>query len=381
MTHRERVLAAFAHRQPDCVPIDLGGTRVSSIVAEGYTKLLESCGIAAGSAPVLSDRMMRSVHVDERLQEHLDIDTRLVMPKGPTRSPVVELGSNRYRDAWGVERVHKPGTYYYEQEMFPLAGDISIQDLKSYPWPEANDPGMAEGLRERLAWVRENTDCAAVLMLPAPFVHYSQYLRGFEDWYMDFHLNPGLLEALFDRILEITMVWARLGLEAVGRDVDVIICSDDMGAQNGLQVSHEHFTRFFRPRLEKYFRQIHEMSTAPLALHSCGSVASIIDDLIEIGIKGINPVQVTAAGMEPVELKRKYRGRMLFWGAMDTQNVLPRGSVRDVERMVEQRIEEMGEGGGYILAACHNIQPDVPADNIRAMFARAREYVPSFMKG
>ena len=94
----------------------------------------------------------------------------------------------------------------------------------------------------------------------------------------------------------------------------------------------------------------------------------------------LNPVQVTTAGMEPAGLKDKYKGRMAFWGAMDTQNVLPKGSVADVKRMVEERVEQMGEGGGYVLAAVHNIQPDVPTENILAMYAHAREYVPSFAK-
>jgi len=380
VSHRQRVLTAFCHRQPDRVPLDLGSTRVSSIVVEGYGRLLASFGLAVAGEPALCDRMMRVVRIDERILSGLDIDTRAIFLPGPVRTPVVELGPERYRDPWGVERVHLPGNYYYEQQAYPLAGEISIHDLDRYPWPDPQDPGLGDGLRERLGWIRQNTDCAAVLTLPPPFVHLSQYLRGFEDWYMDFLLNPGLMEALFDRVLEITMAWARRELETVGAEVDVIICSDDLGAQGGLQVSREHFTRYLKPRLERFFRQVHELSPAKLVLHCCGSVASIIDDLVEIGVDGLNPVQVTAAGMDPVGLKRKYRGRMLFWGAMDTQNVLPRGSVRDVERMVEQRIEEMGEGGGYILAPCHNLQPDVPADSIRAMYARAREYVPSYLK-
>jgi uroporphyrinogen decarboxylase len=102
--------------------------------------------------------------------------------------------------------------------------------------------------------------------------------------------------------------------------------------------------------------------------------------LIEIGVDALNPVQVAAEGMDPGELKQTYRGRMAFWGAMDTQHVLPHGSVDDVKKMVEERIEQMGEGGGYVLSAVHNIQPDVPLQNILTMFRYARGYVPSFAK-
>jgi uroporphyrinogen decarboxylase len=211
-------------------------------------------------------------------------------------------------------------------------------------------------------------------MLPAPFVHASQYLRGFEDWYMDFHLNPGLLEAIFDRILEITMVWARLGLEAVGRDVDVIMCSDDMGAQNGLQVSHEHFTRYFKPRLEKYFRQIHEMSPAPLALHSCGSVASIIDDLIECGLDILNPIQPFLPGMEAEMLKQRFGGRIVFHGGISIQKNLPFGSPEAVRQEVKTAVRTLAPGGGYIPCTAHNIQADVPIENIIALFEAYREF-------
>ena len=170
-------------------------------------------------------------------------------------------------------------------------------------------------------------------------------------------------------------------LNEVGQAVDVVTCGDDVGAQHGLQISHDHYLKYVKPRHEKYFRQVHDLTMAKLLYHTCGSVVSIIDDLIEIGVDALNPVQVSAAGMDPAELKRKYRRRMAFWGAMDTHHVLPKGSVNDVKKMVEARIEQMGEGGGYVLSAVHNIQPDVPLDNILAMFEHAREYVPSFVKG
>ena len=280
-----------------------------------------------------------------------------------------------------MERVRLPGTLYYDQLRFPLSGKITVADIARYPWPDPDDPRLTQGLSERAAWIRTHTDCASILTLPSPFVHLSQYVRGFEDWYCDFVLNTAVLDALFDAILEITTQMAKRILAEVGDQVDVVICADDLGAQNGLQISHDHCAKHIRPRHERYFRQIHEMTDAKLLFHSCGSVASVLDDFVEIGVDILNPVQVTAAGMDPVELKKKYRGRLAFWGAMDTQNVLPRGSVDDVKRMVEERIEQLGDGGGYVLASCHNIQPDVPLENILAMFEHAREYVPSLGSG
>jgi len=237
-----------------------------------------------------------------------------------------------------------------------------------------------QGLKERLKWIRENTDCAAILALPAACVHTSQYLRGFEDWFCDFVLNPRILEALLDAVLEVTLQIAKNQLKEVGQEADVVIFADDLGAQDGLQISHDHFLKYVKPRLEKYLRQAHDLSPAKVLFHSCGSVASIIEDLIEIGLHVLNPVQVTAAGMTPAELKKKYSGRMAFWGGMDSQKILPRGSVKEVKQAVEELVEQMGEGGGFVLSSVHNIQPDVPLDNILAMFQHAREYVPSFVR-
>ncbi len=378
MTHRERLIAAISHEQPDMIPIDLGGTVDSSIVVEGYEKLKKHFGIEAGNE--ICHRMMRIVKVDEGILRALDIDTRSIFSGAPVKGGEQELKPHRYRDAWGVERVHPEHSYYYDQVSFPLSGEITISDIENYPWPDPDDPGLVQGLKERLKWIRENTDCAAILALPAACVHSSQYLRGFEDWFCDFVLNPKILEALLDAVLEVTLQIAKNQLKEVGQEVDVIIFADDLGAQDGLQISHDHFLKYIKPRLEKYLRQAHDLSPAKVLFHSCGSVASIIEDLIEIGVDVLNPLQVTAAGMTPAELKKKYRGRMAFWGGMDTQKILPRGSTKEVKRTVEELVEQMGEGGGFVLSAVHNIQPDVPLDNILAMFQHAREYVPSFAR-
>ena len=203
-------------------------------------------------------------------------------------------------------------------------------------------------------------------------------MRGFEDWFCDFALNRPFLEALFDSVLEITMRIAWHELREVGSEVDCVFCADDLGTQDSLLVSRADYLRWIKPRHEKFFRQIHEMTPAKVVFHSCGSVADVIEDFIEIGVDALNPVQPRAAGMNPAELKRKYRGRLAFWGAIDNQKVLPRGSVAEVKREVEKCVESLGEGGGYVLSSCHNLQPDVPVENIVAMFDHAASYRPSY---
>jgi uroporphyrinogen decarboxylase len=281
---------------------------------------------------------------------------------------------------WGVERVQPEGSYYYDLAGSPLAGEVSVGDILKYPWPDPDDPGFTAGLADRVRWVRDHTEGAAVLALPSAFVHISQYLRGFEDWFCDFVADPKRLEVLFDAILDVTMAIGKRQLQAVGREVDVVLTSDDLGAQNAFLVSREHYLKYIKPRQQRFFRQIKDLTPAKVVFHSCGAVVSIIDDLIEMGVDGLNPVQPQAAGMHPAELKKKYRGRMAFWGGTDSQNIVPRGSAADVKRMVEELIEAMGEGGAYVFSNCHNIQPDVPLVNVLAMFEHAREYVPSFAR-
>lgn len=378
MTSRERILAALSHRQPDRVPLDLGGTRNSTMVVEGYERLRAHFG--ASAPPAMVERMMRVVEIDEGVLAPLGIDTRAVFPGAATRGLAADLGPRRYRDMWGVERVQPEGSYYYDLAASPLAGEVSIGDIVKYPWPDPDDPGFTAGLAERARWIREHTEAASVLALPAAFVHISQYMRGFEDWFCDFVVDPKRLGALFDAILDVSMAIARRQLEAVGGQVDVVLTSDDLGSQNAFLVSREHYLAHIKPRQQKFFRLIKELTPAKVVFHSCGAVASIIDDLIEMGVDGLNPVQPQAAGMNPAELKRKYRGRMAFWGGTDSQGIVPRGSVGDVKRMVEELVEALGEGGGYVFSNCHNIQPDVPLENVLAMFEHARAYVPTYAR-
>jgi uroporphyrinogen decarboxylase len=218
------------------------------------------------------------------------------------------------------------------------------------------------------------------LTIPSPFIQHSQSLRGFQDWYMDLVLRPDRAEALFDAVLEVTVRMTENILKAAGDLADVVMTADDIGGQQGLLFSYDHYLRFIKPRHKKFFQLVRDLTPAKILLHCCGSITRILDDLIELGVDAVNPVQTSAAGMDPVQLKKKCGDRMSFWGGIDTQQTLPFGSVEDVKKMVEQRIEELGEGGGYVLCAVHNIQPDVPLENILVMYRHAREYVPSYVK-
>jgi len=378
MTHRERVVSALLRKQPDKVPIDLGSTINSSMVVEGYEKLRRHFGHEFDTR--LCNRMMRAVVMDEPVLQAMDIDTRGVFIGGPLKGGDQELGLDCYRDFWGIERRKPEGGYYYDLVKSPLAGEISISDIMKYPWPDPDDPGFVQNLKPRVRWLRENTDAAIVLQLPPAFIHPSQFLRGFEDWYCDFAYHSKVMEPLFDAVLEITLQITKNALKEIGREVDVVCVAEDIGTQDRLMVSHDHYQRYIKPRHGKYFRQIRDLSSGKLLYHSCGCITSIMEDLIDIGVEALNPIQVTARGMVPVELKKKYGRHLAFWGGIDVQYLLPKGTVQEVEQRVEELIEQMGGGGGYILSATHNIQPDIPLENVLAAFQHARAYSPSFGK-
>ena len=372
MGHRERVLKTLNHQEPDRVPIDFGGTCDSSIVREGYIRLQSYLGMENNRQIQLLSRMLQVVDLDEKVQEYFDVDLRGVSVRPPDRGGEVELGDNSYRDEWGVVRVKPSGSYYYDEIEFPLAGSITSSDILNYSWPDPHDPGRLRGLKEKVENLRKNTDYAIVLGLPSPFVHIGQYLRGFEDWFIDCAANPRLLGMLCDAILDVNLAICADALKEVGEMVDIVFCADDIGMQNGPVVSPDTYRHLFKMRHKRYFQFIHDHTSAKLAFHTCGSVWDLLDDLVEIGVDILHPVQVSAAKMDPARLKKEYGDRLSFWGAIDTQRVLPLGSQDEVKREVEQRIRDLSPGGGYILSAVHNIQPDVPAQNIVTLYEHGR---------
>ena len=374
MTSRERVLAALSFQEPDRVPIDLGGTWISTTTIPFYENLKRHFGV--DSPTELMERNMQVCHIDEAILKRLSVDTRFVCYNAPEHpsNQSLELGEGHYRDAWGIEWRKPPTSYYYDLHKPPLAGEITKQDVLNHPWPEPEDPGFTRGLRERVEAMRAGTECALVLNLSLWVLQCSQNVRGYEDWYVDLATQPDLLECMADCLTE-SMLGPLASVTAeIGDLVDVISVSDDIGHQDRLCMSPATYRRVFKPRHARMMEAITSRSNAPVMWHTCGSVVDVIDDLHEIGVTCLNPVQTTAARMEPRALKAKFGERMAFWGGIDTMTVLNRGSTDDVRREVQQKILALAPGGGYMLNPTHNVQPDVPVENLLAMIEAGLEY-------
>ena len=371
MTPRQRVLAAIELQEPDRVPIDVGGSSVTTIIGDAYERLKAHLGIE-GEARYMK-RKSRTAILDERVAERLHSDTRAIIYGSPNDWEDIYFEDGSFQDEFQVIWSKSKAGGHYAPVGNPLS-EASTADIDSFPWPDPLNPGRTHGLREQSRHLHEETDYAIVLSLPSGIVHLCAYLRGFEEFMVDLAINPEFVEALMDRTLDWYLQFTCALMDEVGPYVDVVMFGDDIGFQNGPMVDLDRYRRFFKPRHKRVFDCIKGKSNAKLLHHTDGAVTSFIDDLIEIGVDILNPVQASAAGMETANLKAKYGDRICFWGGIDTQSVLPMGSPEDVRAEVHRRIEDLSCGGGYVISSVHNMQEDVPLENILAMADAALEF-------
>ena len=372
MSHRERVVRALNHRQPDRVPLDLGATRSTSLVVQAYERLNRHLG-AQKPARIFS-KWLNIAHPSQAMLQRFDIDTRSVGQGAPDNWQDIVFPDGSYQDEWGVVRSRPAGCLYYDLTKSPFAGETSAADLDRHPWPDPHDPGRCRGLKAEARRLRQETDYAIALNMPGGVVTQAQFLRGFEDWFADLIADPTFYHALLERITDLWIEMARDELDAAGDCADFCFFGDDVAFQDGPMMSMELYRKMVKPYHARVFSYIKSRSSAKILYHTCGSVAHLIPDLIELGVDALNPVQVSAKGMDTKTLKREFGKDICFWGGIDTQRVLPFGSPADVAAETKRRIEDLGPGGGYVLCAVHNLQADVSPENICAMYDTARQH-------
>jgi len=375
MTHRERLLTALSHREPDRVPVDLGGTYATGITVRAYENLKRHLGL---QHPTLLMRKWSEIaKTDESVLQSLDVDTRVIMPRADPgwvegwREKVLPDGTSL--DEWGVPRIKPPDGFWFISHS-PLAGDKSLDDLERYPWPDPHDRDRFQGLKEQAAFLRKTTDCALITMFPRPFVSLSQFLRGYNDWFTDLILNREFIETMMEKILQICLGIGRHLLEAVGDEVDCVFVHDDLGTTDSLMMSPQMYREMIKPRHKQIFDLIRNMTRAKIIYHCDGAIHPLIQDFIDIGVDVLNPVQVSAKGLDTDTLKQEFGDHLSFWGGIDTNYVLPKGTVEEVKDEVKKRINHLAKGGGYVVASVHNILDEVPPENVVAMLNTAVEY-------
>ena len=379
MNSRERVLLALDHKEPDRVPFDLGATYVTGIHRGAYNPWRQALGLPPTEIKIF-EMLQQLAWVDEDMVEILGVDVRPVTPGGSLTFHLEIQDRGDYTcfyDEWGIGwRMPKGYGLYYDMFDHPLAGEITEAEIKSLRSPDPYDPARIAGMRARAQQVAvEQQRAVVVTQMTAGITEIAAWTRGFEDFYADLAAKPDIIAMLLDKVNAVKMAYWERALDEVGEYVDVMMLGDDFAGQDRLLMSPRTWRKLVKPRLKELFDLMHSKSKARLFLHSCGSVREVIPDLIEIGLDILNPVQVSAAGMDSAVLKQEFGKDLVFWGGgVDTQNVLPHGTPGQVRTEVRRRLEDWMPGGGYVFNPVHNIQSDVPTENLMAMWETLLEY-------
>lgn len=386
MTPRERVLKALEHKEPDKVPIDLGGTLASTLTGTANQKLKDFLGIKKDGEPrtfALAD----CIYPLEEVFKLFEVDFRTVRMKSPDQKGSGNKGftstdllntpqGHQFIDEYGT--VWQKAQYDYAPVKFAFSNK-DVSDFESFTWPDPYDKGRVRGLRKEAEELRKNTDYAIILdiMCGGPYEN-SLWVRGFDKFLEDLMIDKKFATALLDKITEIDMGFWDAQLTEVGNLVDVVCQGEDMGMQLGMQFSPDIYRKMIKPFHKRLFSFIRSKTNAKIWLHSCGSIVPIIPDLIEIGIDIINPVQTNARDMGLAGLKKEFGKDITFWGGgIDVQNI-PFLSIDEIRERVKRNIEIMSPGGGYVFSATHNILPETDGEKTYTAYITAvqqRDYI------
>ena len=426
MKPRERVILALKHEEPDRVPIDLGATWVSGIHAKAYYELRKYLSLPE-KPPKIVDVGQQLAEVDKDILELLHIDviniSRVLEPMAPYphtyrftsvdgflkevseyefwvwKAPygidvempkyveVIECedGFIGYAEGRPFGKISKAG-YYFWGLKHVLADVRAVEDLEKFDWDVGKvSDNIIEVLKKKAEYLFKNTDYALVnpfMGSPVALGAFrglhagGQTLRGWGRWFVDLRSRKSLANAILDRILEVMLYNIKKIIDAIGEYVQVqVIAYDDMGIETGPQISVEVFREFYKHRYEEIINYVKKHSKVFTFLHSDGSIFPLIKEFIDIGLDIINPVQISAKGMEPEKLKKTYGDQITFWGGgADNQHILPFVKPEELNEHVKNLIRIFAPRGGFIFANIHNIQPGIPPENIVAMFKTVYGY-------
>lgn len=379
MTPRERVLLALNHKEPDRIPIDLGGTIVSSIAKSSYVTLKQHLGLPQEEITML-DYVQQLPYVDEALMQRLGVDLRMVQLPAATAPGLNIFEDGDYYafiDRWG-SKLHMPkqGGLYFDWVEFPVK-EATMEALDNYQWPRPDPPEYNDKLAEQARYLYENTDYALVgsAVIGGGIFEQPARTMGLENFLMALVTEPAFADRLMDKITDIYIESCNNYLDKLGKYLHVFTFWDDVAGQNGWLIKPDTFRKMIKPKQRRLVEAIKKKTDAKLFYHSCGATRDLIPDLIDLGFDILNPVQVSAKGMDTKRLKQDFGRDITFWGGgVDTQRVLPFGTPQEVADEVKRRIDDLAPGGGFVFAAVHNIQAFVPPENIVAVFDTALEY-------
>ncbi len=368
LSHRERVVTALQHQEPDRIPLDLMGN-ASMILDEVYLRLRDHLNLIE-IPPVRSGSTAN--YYDERVLEHFDIDFRRIFLNKSTTNRATVHTDGSFTDIWGI-RFQRLGPFV-NAVGHPLAGLTTEQELTKYAWPTGSDLYNASGLAEKAQQLFTDTDYAVVARNPLSegFLGLGSYLMGMEEFYIALIHKPDLFRSIINQILIVYKEVYSLFLDAVGPYVQMVEVADDLGAQDNLLISPAMYREFIKPAERELYALIHDKAPgAALFRHTDGAVFEIIPDLIEVGVDILNPIQTSVKGMAAQRIKATFGDQLSFHGGMEYfDDDIPSDMVVPE---VKTLIDNLAKGGGYILAPCNHIITANPT-NICTMYNTAADY-------
>ena len=378
MNARERLITALEHREPDRVPFDLGASLITGIHKTAYKNFTDFLNVPEKELKIFDVVQQISTPSEELLQK-IGVDTRNLSPLASSQWTLNYSEDAEYRyftDEWGIVwRMPLDNGFYFDMYKNPMAEIDTLEGLADYQFPNPTDDARFVGLRQRALVEYEKGNAIVMSSMSAGIMELGAWLRGFENFFMDLALRPEFTRALLNKVYEIKRQYWEKVLNEVGDLIQVVQEADDLGSQNSLLISPKMYRKFIKPLHKDLFEFIHSKTKAKVFIHSCGAVADLIPDLIDSGVDILNPVQLSARNMDPVKLKQEFGKDIVFWGGgIDTQSILPKGSPTQVREAVKRQIEILAPGGGFVFNTVHNIQPDVPPENLMAMVEALHEF-------
>jgi uroporphyrinogen decarboxylase len=343
-------------------------------MVEAYEQFKSHLGIYDLPTQIMSHKW-QTTYVDEQVLNRFSIDCRHVRPAMRSEPELTETDDTKitFVDEWGVKRIVDAG--YASIIEYPLQ-TATLEDLEAYEWPNPAEIFDYSSIRSQALQLHSEGQYGIVGNMGSPgnIFEQSWYLRGMPEFFMDLVDNKEFAHALMSKITETRKQNAKQFLGEVGEYLDVFQLADDLAMQNGPYMSPDLYREMIKPYQIELFQFVKSLTSAKLYYHSCGSITRLLDDLMEVGVDILNPVQVTADGMETDQLKQRFGKSLSFWGAIDTTDLLPNGTADDVRKGVRKIIHDLAPGGGFVLASVHNLQPDIPPENILAMFEEASQF-------
>lgn len=399
MNSRERIIETLNHRQPDILAIDFGGMRSTGISAIAYNKLKEYLGIKGSPAKLYDifqqlaepelevvDRLGGDVvqahrlcpafgiKIDHWKPSKLQDGSECLAPEeyNPVRN---KQGDLEIKDGDTVIAKMPNNGYYFDQVFHPYENVETIEDIDKIQISEITDVEL-RFLEQEVKQLFETTDKAILFAFGGNILEAGQLLWGYEKFFTEMAINPELVHYWLNKLTDAYMRDLQKIMSRVGKFINLIQFGDDLGTQESIQISPNMYREMIKPYHARQYQYIrNNYPNVKVFLHSCGAIFDLIPELIDAGVEVLNPVQVSAKGMDPIKLKKEFGKSLTFWGGgANMQYTVNHGTVEQIKKEVKELIEIFTPGGGYVFNQVHNIQSNVSPEKIMAIYDTALEY-------